>query len=478
MTTVNRADRPWSRRPLTLVVLAVAAALVLSACKFNGAYDLPLPGGNSVNKADGYTITADFADVLNVVPRSPVMVSDVPVGQVIDVERNGWHARITMRIRKNIVLPDNAIADIRQTSLLGEKYVALVKPAHDSGRRLGDGDNIPLASTGRNPEVEEVLGALSFLLSGGGVAQLKTISTEANKIMSGRTDKIRHLLGNLDSLIGNLNQQKGDIVAAMDSIDRLATTLNNEKHTVTAAIDAIGPAVTVLNQQHKSLIAMLTQLDRLGKVGTRVINASRANLVATLRQLAPTLRKLADAGDSLPKGLSLLVSFPFPKEAADIVKGDYANALFNVTFDLRTMAPKPAAAPNRGLPTGLPGPLVDACIAVKKQVTAAADSVVKHLPLSNAQKQKLSKAIVARVMASIDCRHPGNIPRKVALALLAILKSGAPGLHLPPLPLPTLPPLPVVPGIPGLGLRSSWVGSSYANGNATTGGGLLGSGLG
>ncbi len=465
-----------SRRTLTLVVLAVTI-LLLSGCTFNGAYDLPLPGGHSVSKSDGYTITAEFTDVLNVVPRSPVYVSDVPVGQVTAVERDGWHARITMRVRNDIKLPENAVADIRQTSLLGEKYVALLPPAHPSAKRLGNGDNIPLSATGRNPEVEEVLGALSFLLSGGGVGQLKTISTETNKILTGRTGKVRHLLGNLDNLIGALNNQKGDIIDAMASIDKLAATLNKEKGTVTGAIDAIGPAVKVLNDQHQNLIAMLRQLEKLGKVGTRVINASGQNIVATLRHLAPVLRKLADAGDSLPKGLSLLVSFPFPKQASEIVKGDYANALFNLNVDLSTMAPKPSGQPS-GLPTELPPPVVDACAMVKQQVQDAAGTAIGKLPLDKAQKNNLKKAIVKKVLSSIDCKSPGNIPSKVAKALLALLKQGVPGLPAIPLPttLPGVPPLPSVPGLPGL--RSSVVGSSYERGNASNNGGLIGGGLG
>ena len=71
---------------------------------------------------------------------------------------------------------------------------------------------------------------------------------------------------------------------------------------------------------------MLRQLDKLGVVGTRVLNASTDNIVASLRHLQPTLTKLGDAGDSLASGLSMLASFPFPKEAANIVRGDYANA--------------------------------------------------------------------------------------------------------------------------------------------------------
>ena len=101
------------------------------------------------------------------------MVGDVHVGQVEEIVRDGWHARVTMRVNKNVVLPDDAVAELRQTSLLGEKFIALAAPQDDSGApggagRLGEGDVIPLSQTGRNPEVEEVLGALSFLLTGGG----------------------------------------------------------------------------------------------------------------------------------------------------------------------------------------------------------------------------------------------------------------------------------------------------------------------
>ncbi len=67
-----------------------------------------------------------------------------------------------------------------------------------------------------------MLGALSMVLSGGGIGQLKTISVELNNMLNGRTDQARHLLGNLDRLIGALDEQKGDIITAMESIDRLS----------------------------------------------------------------------------------------------------------------------------------------------------------------------------------------------------------------------------------------------------------------
>ena len=123
------------------VAALVVAAFVLTSCKFDGAYDLPLPGG-PVDADNAIEVTAEFEDILNIVPKSPVMVDDVTVGEVTDVQRVGWHAKVTMLVRKDVVLPDNAIAEIKQVSLLGEKYVALEPPPDASPEgRLGDGDD-------------------------------------------------------------------------------------------------------------------------------------------------------------------------------------------------------------------------------------------------------------------------------------------------------------------------------------------------
>lgn len=319
---------------LRCFLVAALGVSMLSGCDFDGAYDLPLPG-SPVDEDEAFEVTAEFADVLNVVPRSPIMVDDVVVGEVTEVERIGWHAKVVLRIQEDVVLPDNAIADIRQVSLLGEKYVALEEPTEQEPvGRLEDGDKIPLSVTGRNPEVEEVLGALSFLLSGGGVAQLGTITREANLVMSGREDRLKALLGSLEGVLGTLDRQKADIIGAMESMNNLAATLNAEKETIGEALDAVGPAIDVLADQHDELIEMLGALERLGRVGTRVINASKEDLLKMLEHLHPVLTKLREADHQLGPGLNLMVSFPFPEAANSIVQGDYADTIARMDFDL------------------------------------------------------------------------------------------------------------------------------------------------
>ena len=91
--------RPFVRARTTGLMVLLVVAFLASSCRFDGAYDLPLPGGKAVKPGDAITITAEFTDALNVVPRTAVMVDDVPVGQVSQIDRVGWHAKVTLQVR-------------------------------------------------------------------------------------------------------------------------------------------------------------------------------------------------------------------------------------------------------------------------------------------------------------------------------------------------------------------------------------------
>ncbi|WP_033306005.1 MCE family protein [Streptomyces iakyrus] len=316
------------------VTWTAVATVLLSGCEFNGWYDVPLPGGAA---ADGraYHVTVEFRDVLDLVPQSSVKVDNVTVGAVEKVELEGWHARVRLRVADSVKLPANAVAGLRQTSMLGEKYVALAAPPEGTPvGRLRDGDVIPLSRSGRNPEVEEVLSALSALLNGGGVAQLKTITTELNKALEGRENRVKSLLKELDTFIGGLDDQRRDIVRALKAVDRLARRLGKEKTTIAEAVDTMPPALKVLADQRRDLTRMLTALSKLGKTGTKVVNASHDDTVANLRKLRPILHQLNKAGSDLPNSLELLTTYPFPRNVVDAIKGDYVNLHITADLDL------------------------------------------------------------------------------------------------------------------------------------------------
>ncbi|NUQ31375.1 MAG: MCE family protein [Dermatophilaceae bacterium] len=355
--TTPPVHSPKTRAARTAVAVALLGALALGGCS---AYDLPLPGGAGTGD-DSYTVTAEFADVLDLVPQSSVKVNQVTVGSVEDIQVTGWTATVRLRLPRSVVLPDNATAELKQTSLLGEKYVALAAPtdAEPEGR-LGEGDRIPLARTSRNPEVEEVLGAMSLLLNGGGVAQLKTIEVELNNALRGRTGDVKDLLGQLNTFVGGLDAQKGEIVRAIDSIDRLSGTLAKNQEKIAKALDELPKGLKILADQRRQLTAMLTALRDLGEVGTRVIRGSRADLEANLRAVSPILRQLNKAGDDLPKSFQLLLTYPFPNNAQNTIRGDFTNLWVTLDTNLDTLAGNLGVGKLPKLPTvpGVPLPSV------------------------------------------------------------------------------------------------------------------------
>lgn len=331
MTTMKRA--------LQAFVGVVTGALVLTGCGTFSVYDLPLPGGVDPGD-DAISVTAQFQDVLDLVPQSTVKLEDIDVGKIDKVWLDDGVATVEMQLKKDVDLPSNVRASIQQTSLLGEKFISLERPAEPESTDLTDGSTIPLSQTGRNPEIEEVFSALSLLLNGGGVAQLKTISTELNKALAGREDAARSVLHQVEELARELDNNKEKIVAAIEALDALAKATNAQMGSIDAALDELPSAISSIDAQRADLVKMLKALERLGDTGVRVIRASKDNTIGIVKDLEPVLSNLADSGDKFVRAMNTILTYPFvdaavggsPQTARNLHQGDFVN--LDVTLDL------------------------------------------------------------------------------------------------------------------------------------------------
>ena len=324
------------RRLLGLLLTVAVGGGLLAGCG-SGLYGAPLPGGADLG-GHPYHVTAQFADVLDLVPQATVRLNDVAVGRVeqISLAPDGSVALVSLAVNGDVALPAATRAELSSASLLGEKFVELVappgQPAPPAGAPLRDGAVIPVANTRRYPEVEEVFGALSLLLNGGGLAQLQDIVREVNATTSGNEPQLRDLLTQVARLTGQLDAQRATIVRAIDGLDRLSGVLAGQTGHIDTALDQLGPGLRVLNDQRDQLVTMLKSLDRLSGVAVDTVHRSKDDLVADLRALTPTLRELAEAGDNIPKSLQILLTYPFPDYAMKALKGDYFNT--DVLFKL------------------------------------------------------------------------------------------------------------------------------------------------
>jgi phospholipid/cholesterol/gamma-HCH transport system substrate-binding protein len=327
---------------------ALAAVLVFGAgCTStgtNGIYDLPLPGGADLGDHP-YRVTVEFADVLDLVPQAAVKVNDVVVGRVETIKLGGadhWTPQVVVAVNGDVKLPFDATASLRQSSLLGEKFVELAAPpSSEEGPPLKDGAVITADRTNRHTEVEEVFGALSLLLNGGGIGQIRTISQELTSALSGNEPEIRAFLTNVNELVTNLDAHRDDITTALDGLNQLSTTLAGRNDQIKGALTDLTPGLQSLTDQRTALVTMLQSLDTLSDVAVDTIDKSRKDMVADLEALAPILNQLAAAGQNLPQALEILPTFPFTDQLLKAKKGDYINIFVTVTPDPNFKAPLP-----------------------------------------------------------------------------------------------------------------------------------------
>ncbi len=255
--------RRWGAT-LRVVAAVTAVAGVSTGC--GGLYGVPLPGGPDLGDHP-FNVVVQFKDVLDLVPQSNVKVNDVNVGKVdkIGLAPDGVTAEVTVTLNGSVDLPANSLGSINQTSLLGEKYVTLAPPKDGATGKLADGLTIPLKDTTRGTELEEVFGALSLLLNGGGVAQLQTVARELNAALSGREGEVRSLVEETNTLVSGLNEQRSEISRALDGLNTLAKTVDTQKVNLQLALDDLPAGVKTLEEQRPQLVLLLKQARPAGR---------------------------------------------------------------------------------------------------------------------------------------------------------------------------------------------------------------------
>jgi phospholipid/cholesterol/gamma-HCH transport system substrate-binding protein len=315
--------------------LLAVIAVCLPGCGWRGVNSLPLPGTEGAGPGS-YRVEAQLPNVTNIEPNSRVRVGDVTVGTVTRIQRQGWHGLVSMKINGNVVLPANATAKVGQTSLLGTLHIELAPPTDVPPLgRLQDGAVIPLSRAGAYPSTEQTLSVASMLLNGGGLGQVQDITKAFSTAFAGRENDLRSLIQRLDEFIGDLDSQKDDILAATDHINNLVGQFAHQKPVVDKALQTIPDALAVLKDQRDNLVEAFDRLGKFSALAADSVDQTKGSLIQEFKDIGPVLDSLANAGPALTRSLSLLSTYPFPKEnITKFVRGDAVNITMIIDLTL------------------------------------------------------------------------------------------------------------------------------------------------
>lgn len=285
------------------LVVGMALAVVLAGCAGPTFTSLPLPGSGVSGPT--VTIKADFGDALNLAQGAAVRVNGVDSGRVVGVRVHDFTARVTMKVQKSAELRSGATARLRYTTPLGELFVDVTNPS--TGPLMSSGHLLGQRHTSTAPTVEDALSEASMLINGGGLGDLQTITTEANKALGGREQTVRDLLARSTYLITQLNDASPAFARALDALGQVSTILDRRKRTIDAALRDVRPAAHVLHENLAHITALLATLQHFASTANGVVSSTRAQVLRTVREAGPVLQEMVSVRSVLPATLEAIV---------------------------------------------------------------------------------------------------------------------------------------------------------------------------
>src|SRR2546428_6011298 len=233
-----------ARRTFVSVVMVISFAAV---CLFGLGF-IALNMGLRGPWSNEFALNAEFASANGLVPQAEVRVSGVHVGTVLAIDDgNDGGALVRMALQPDIRLRQDVRAVIRPKTLLGEKFVELVRAQGSGQPYLQSGATIPKSQTGQAIEIDDILNAMD-------APTRKAMSESFRELgvaLDGRQADVAAALAPLDSTMTNLRPLARVGESRQQELDRILTNLNIIMQTLADEQDQLGHLVdsgdTVMN---------------------------------------------------------------------------------------------------------------------------------------------------------------------------------------------------------------------------------------
>ncbi|MGV9669156.1 MULTISPECIES: MlaD family protein [unclassified Gordonia (in: high G+C Gram-positive bacteria)] len=269
---------------MAMCVLAVVAALVTAiiGAGTNPVTLLPRLTASS----GGSTLYVDFASVVNLPLGARVLARGTQIGTVQSIGLVPDAARLSIDLAQQARVPAGSTAELRQSTLLGDIYVALIPPegTSPSSSMLPDGAVIGVADTDPGPQVEDIIVNLADFMSGGSILRVQDSIRQINESVDTGGD----LAG--ASRVGA--QDITDLAAGTRDLDAMITSLQKASTEMAANPDALGYSFGDKGQF--GLRAVFNSVNEGFKLvaGSSALAAGLSWLAPRLAQLNPFLDKL------------------------------------------------------------------------------------------------------------------------------------------------------------------------------------------
>lgn len=285
------------RRTVSNLVVVSAFALFcvlgLSFLAVGMGLEVPLARGGS-------RLSAAFAQTEGLVAQSDVRVSGVKVGRVVGMQPDGRGGTdVDMVIDPGVRLRQDVRAIVRPKSLIGEKYVELVRTPNSSAPYVREGWTIPRSQTSEAVEIDDVLNNMDPETR----ADFSKSLRELGVAVDGRSGDINQTIPGLEQTSAGLRPLAQTAQARQAQIDHILSDLAIIMAALADEQQALGQ---VVDKGDVAMGAIARRDQQLG--GTvRQANTLFTSLDQTFADLTPADRQsLQESPPTIASGRNLL----------------------------------------------------------------------------------------------------------------------------------------------------------------------------
>jgi virulence factor Mce-like protein len=204
----------------------IAAVLLLCAagCAVNPS-DFVMPGIGVGGPT--YRLDVEFSSLLSLPAGAPVRSNGTKVGSLHSISLTDDSAIAHLDVSSAVRFPRGTRAELRQTTVLGDIYLALLPPPPDrAGPPLRDGDTIGLADTDPGPQVEQMLTRIADFVNGGSVTRLQDAVARLNAVLPERADELREMAAGATADLRDAASDTADIDRTLAATQSLSVRLD------------------------------------------------------------------------------------------------------------------------------------------------------------------------------------------------------------------------------------------------------------
>lgn len=276
-----------------VIALTAACALLLTACGLN-----PFGGNGTI------TATATFDDVIDLVRDHSVRYNDLTVGTIQSIELTEDHrARVTMSIDASEKVPSDVRAEIAKTSVLGERYVALVPTSDEPACCLEDGRNIEKTSV--RTDLEDLIRSGSDLLAGVSAGAVATTIETGAEAFGGNADLVGNFIDDVNALVSTFDDNSGDLLALIDALDRVTAAYAENAPQNAAVLADLREATAALQELDGQLLDTLDDATGMANEASSFLSAHQDEIRNFVRRARKVLQQVEKANGEVEQLLAI-----------------------------------------------------------------------------------------------------------------------------------------------------------------------------